>query len=105
MPLALSDLQDEMISVQQTLRLVLGWAPRAIARTDCGSLYDYIYQGKKVSEKRPHVELCVIKEIVNEKQCRIEWCETKDQLADCLTKHMVAHRLIHVLKTGKIDDI
>ena len=103
--LALSGLLDEMISVQQTLHLVLGWTPRAIARTDCRSLYDYIYRGKNVSEKRLHVELCLIKEIVKEKQCEIEWCETKDQLADCLTKHMVAHRLIHVLKTGKIDDI
>ena len=103
--LALSDLLDEMISVQQTLQLVLGWTPRTIARTDCRSLYDYIYRGKNVSEKRLHVELCVIKEIVKEKQCEIEWCETKDQLADCLPKHMVADRLIHVLNTRKIDDI
>ena len=103
--MALSDLLDEMISEQQTLQLVLGWTPRTIARTDCRSLYDYIYRGKNVSEKRLHVELCVIKEIVQEKQCEIEWYETKDQLGDCLTKHMVAHSLIHVLKTGKIDDI
>ena len=102
--LALSDLLDEMVSVQQTLSMILGWTPRAVARTDCRSLYDYIYRGKNVSEKRLHVELCVIKEIVKEKQCEIEWCETSDQLADCLTKHMVAHRLIRVLTTGKIND-
>ena len=47
----------------------------------------------------------MIKEIVKEKQFKIVRCETKDQLADCLTKNMVAHRLIHVLKTGKIDQI
>ena len=103
--LALSDLLDEMISVLQTLPLVLGWAPQAIARTDCRSLYDYIYRGKNVSEKCLHVELCVIRKIVKEKQCEIEWCETKDQLADCLMKHMVAHRLIQFLNTGKIDVI
>ena len=68
--LALSDLLDEMISLQQTLGLVLGWTPRAIARTDCQSLYDYIYRGKNVSEKHLHVELCVIKEMVKEKQCK-----------------------------------
>ena len=103
--LVLSDLMDEMISVQHTLRLVLVCTPRAIARTDCRSLYDYIYRGKKIYEKRLHVELCLIREILKEKQCEIEWCETKDQLADCLTKHMVSHRLIHVLKARKIDDI
>ena len=84
---------------------MLGWAPQAIAHTDCRSLYEYIYQGKNVSEKHLYVELCVIREIVKEKQCKIEWCETKDQLAECLTRHMVSHRLIQVLNTGKIEDI
>ena len=101
--LALSDLLDELIVMRDTLRQLLGVAPRTVARTDCRSLWDHVHYGnKQVTEKRLHVELCAIKEAVKEKQCEIEWCDTKEQLSDCLTKHMVAHRLVGLLNSGKL---
>ena len=41
----------------------------------------------------------MLKEVVENKECEIEWVETAEQLSDCLTKHMVAHRLLAV-RTG-----
>ena len=49
-----------------------------------------------------HVELSMRKEVVKKKECEIEWVETAEQLSDCLTKHMVAHRLLAVMRTGRL---
>ena len=79
-----------------------GVAPRTIARTYCMSLHDHIVKGKQVSEERLHVELSMLKEVVEKKECEIEWVETAEELSDCLTKHMVAHRLLAVMRTGRL---
>ena len=100
--LALADLVDELVVMRDTLKRMTGTAPKTIARTDCMSLHDHIMKGKQVSEKRLHVELSMLKEVVKNKECEIEWVDTAEQLSDCLTKHMVAHRLLAVMKTGRL---
>ena len=45
----------------------------------------------------------MLKEVVENKECEIEWVDTAEQLSDCLTKHMVAHRLLAVMTTGRLD--
>ena len=100
--LALTDLVDELVVMRDTVRRMTGTAPRTIARTDCMSLHDHIMKGKQVSEKRLHVELSMLKEVVEKKECEIEWVDTAEQLSDCLTKHMVAHRLLAVMRTGRL---
>ena len=67
------------------------------------SLHDHIVKGKQVSEKRLHVKLSMFKEVAENKECKIEWVDTGEQLSDCLTKHMVAHRLLVVMGMGRID--
>ena len=101
--LALTDLVDELVVLRETMERMTGTAPRTIARTDCMSLHDHIMKGKQVSEKRLHVELSMLKEVVENKECEIEWVETAEQLSDCLTKHMVAHRLLAVMRTGTLN--
>ena len=101
--LALTDLVDELVVMRETVRRMTGTAPRTIARTDCMSLHHHIMKGKQVSEKRLHVELSMLKEVVEKKECEIEWVDTAEQLSDCLTKHMVAHRLLAVIRTGRLD--
>ena len=66
------------------------------------SLHDQIMKGKQVSEKRLHVELGMLKEVVENKECEIEWVDTAKHLSDCPTKHMVAHRLLAVMRTGRL---
>ena len=101
--LALTDLVDELVVLRETMKRMTGVAPRTIARTDCMSLHDHIMKGKQVQEKRLHVELSMLKEVVENKECEIEWVETAEQLSDCLTKHMVAHRLLAVMRTGTLN--
>ena len=45
----------------------------------------------------------MLKEVVKNKECEIEWVDTAEQLSDSLTKHMVAHRLLAVMGTGRLD--
>ena len=56
--------------------------------TDCKSLVDAIKSQKFVSEKRLRIEISGLKELLESGQIRkFEWCDTKRQLADCLTKN------------------
>ena len=49
------------------------------------------------------MELQALREAQKEKRMEIEWCSSEQQLADALTKSMVAWRLINVLKTADIN--
>ena len=55
--------------------------------TDSKSLHDAVYSSNNPTEKKLKIELCSIWESLEkgEIQC-IKWVNSKDQLADCLTK-------------------
>ena len=100
--LALGDLLDEAEAVCDVWKCVMGRELRATAVTDCRSLYDHIHLGKQVTEKRLRCELFALREAQKEKTLEVEWADTKQQLADSLTKSMVAHRLIQVINNGSL---
>lgn len=55
--------------------------------TDNFSLVDALKSTKFVTEKRLRLEISSIKELIQTKQVdQVLWSDTKDQLADCLTK-------------------
>lgn len=58
-----------------------------ICVTDNFSLVDALKSTKFVAEKRLRLEISSIKELIQTKRVdQVLWSETKDQLADCLTK-------------------
>ena len=55
--------------------------------TDNNSLCDAIQSTKSVSDKRLRLEISSIKEMIQSHQVRaVTWVDSKNQLADCLTK-------------------
>ena len=55
--------------------------------TDCKSLMDAVNSQNYVAEKRLRMEISGIKELLDSGQVRgLQWLDTKQQLADCLTK-------------------
>ena len=56
-------------------------------RTDCASLFDYVYLHKAVSEKQLLIELAVIRDAITSGEVtNFEWVATQAHLADALTK-------------------
>jgi len=72
--------------------------------TDCKSLFEAVYSSKYVAEKRLCIELSGIKELIENGQIHnIQWLETKNQLADCLTKKGASPmELRNVLQQGTL---
>ena len=103
--MALGDLLDEVENIQHTLKQILGDHLHAVARTDSRSVYDHVYFGRQVGEKWLLVELQALREAQKEKRMEIEWCSSEQQLADALTKSMVAWRLINVMKAADIHNM
>ena len=101
--MALGDLLDEVENVQYTLKLLFGRTLTAISRTDSKSVFDHVHWGRQVNEKRLLVELQALREAQKEKRMEVEWCTSEQQLADALTKSMVAWRLINVMRTANIN--
>ena len=55
--------------------------------TDGKFLHDAVYSSKEVTEKRLKVELCAIRESLEKDEVTsVLWTNSKNQLADCLTK-------------------
>ncbi|XP_006815928.1 uncharacterized protein LOC102806126, partial [Saccoglossus kowalevskii] len=55
--------------------------------TDCKSLYEAVKSTKLVSEKRLRIEVSGIRELIESNQVKeFIWSESKNRLADCLTK-------------------
>ena len=55
--------------------------------TDSKSLHDVVYSSNNPTEKRLGTELCSIQESLEKGEIQhIKWVNSKDQLADCLTK-------------------
>lgn len=66
-----------------------------ICVTDNFSLVDAIRSTKSVTEKRLRLEISSIKELIQTKKVyQVLWSETKDQLADCLTKKGASSALL-----------
>ena len=101
--MTLGDLLDEVQNVQHTLKLLFGRTLTAISRTDSKSVFDHVHWGRQVNEKRLLVELQALREAQKEKRMEVEWCTSEQQLADALTKSMVAWRLINVMRTANIN--
>ena len=101
--MALGDLLDEVENIQHTLKQLLGDILLAVARTDLKSVYDHVHWGRQLHEKRLLVELQALREAQKEKRMEIEWCTSEQQLADALTKSMVAWRLVNVLESADIN--
>ena len=59
-----------------------------------------MHLGRQVGKKRLLVELQALRKSQKEKRMGIEWCSSGQQLADTLTKSMVAWRLINVMKSA-----
>lgn len=78
-------------------------APPIICVTDNHSLADAIKSTKSVSEKRLRLEISSIKELVQTQRVeRVLWYNTKEQLADCLTKKGAsACQLLKALSEGQ----
>ena len=69
---------------------------------DNRSLYDCIYSTKTIEDKRLLIDIsCIRNKVENKEIHRITWVDSKNQLADCLTKNEASSsKLIEVLQQG-----
>ena len=71
--------------------------------TDNQSLFDTIYSTNSVIDKRLCVGMAILREMVHKKEVFIKWVETKDQLADALTKKGASStRLMEALRSSHL---
>ena len=55
--------------------------------TDNWSLFDSVYSKKTLADKRLKMDIGILREMLYKKEIKdIRWVESKNQLADCLTK-------------------
>ena len=68
--------------------------------TDNKSLADTINSNKTLTEKRLQVDICIIREMIEKREVKqITWCDSRSQLADCLTKVGAScNKLLHVIQ-------
>ena len=63
-----------------------------------------MYSTKNVTEKRLRVDLAILKQMVAEDELKVIWTESKNQLADILTKKGVnSFKLMKVFENGSLD--
>ena len=60
--------------------------PDAISRTDNKSLSEAVHNINSISDKRLRAEMAVAREEVEREEIKMEWIDSKSQLADILTK-------------------
>ena len=73
--------------------------------TDYKSLNDTINSTKTLPEKQLQKNICIIRETIEKQEVKqITWCDSRSQLADCLTKVGAScNKLIHVIQgDGKL---
>ena len=69
--------------------------------TDNESLFRTANTTHLVDDKRLRVELSSIRQQISDKEIILHWIDTKNQLADCLTKLGASSKLlINVLENG-----
>ena len=71
--------------------------------TDNQSLFDTVHSTNSITDKRLHVDMAILQEMVHKKEVLIKWVETKDQLADALTKKGASStRLMEALRSSHL---
>ena len=71
--------------------------------TDCHSLYDNVNSTKLCTEKRLRIDIAMLKEMQERGEMVLHWTDTKEQLADPLTKKGVSTlNLLKVVSTGHL---
>ena len=72
--------------------------------TDNKSLVDSLHSTKTLENKRLILDRAVIKDMMKQKDINsVQWVDTHDQLADCLTKRTASSaKLLQVLFEGKL---
>ena len=75
--------------------------------TDCKALFEAIKSNKFVTEKRLRLEISAIKEKLENRQLeKIDWCDSSNQLADCLTKKGAStYQLMRIIEEGVLSGI
>ena len=72
--------------------------------TDSKSLHDAVYSSREVTEKRLKIELSAIRESLEKGEIEsVLWVNSKDQLADCLTKEGASREKLYEGLTGKLN--
>ena len=87
---------------RESLENVLGHSVSVTQVTDCKSLKDNVDSiVPKCTEKRLKIDINAIREAVTNKELeQFLWCDTKHQIADCLTKDMDSSDIIRIFKEG-----
>ena len=104
--LSLSDGLDEAVYVKRVLCELMGLMPDKnlpiIGVTDHEGLFKSIHSTKLVGDRRLRIDLAAVKESLDSGLIKeVKVCDTKDQVADVLTKKGVdGSRLLSVLQTG-----
>ena len=71
-----------------------------LKKTDSQSLVDSVHSSKTFEDNRVKVDICVLRDYLRLGEVQqIVWVDTKDQLADCLTKSGApSQKLLDALK-------
>ena len=99
---AAAEAVDTAFVIRKCLEEILGIVmPTIKLFVDNKSLHDAAKTTNLLDEKRLHVEMNALREMVDNKTIQIEWISTDKQLADVLTKHGVnKKKLTDVLSRG-----
>ena len=69
--------------------------------TDSKLLHSGIYSSKTLTKKRLKIELCAIRESLEKEEiCSVTWANSRDQLADCLTKEEASREKLYDVLIG-----
>ena len=69
--------------------------------TDSKSLYKASQTTHQITQKRLLIDISIIREMIEKKEIKLKWIETKYQLANSLTKIGASNKLLnHVVSTG-----
>ena len=70
--------------------------------TDNNNLYTGASTSKCLTDKRLHVEMNILREMINNGELKLEWCRSSDQLSDSLTKVGASSELLReVISMGR----
>ncbi|VDI03502.1 Hypothetical predicted protein [Mytilus galloprovincialis] len=73
---------------------------------DNKDLYEAVRSKKNVTEKRLRLEISCIKEMIQKGELTVHWIETKEQIANVLTKNGAsAQNLLYCFETGLVNTV
>ena len=103
----LAGLDEAMYLQKMILDLFPDISLPVYAKVDNKDLVEAIYSTKVVKEPRLRIEIASVKESVQNGLVEsVSWIESKDQLADCMTKKGVSgERHMSILQTGSLDPV